>query len=115
MAFAQVDPGVNPRRQVTLIVLYMTFNILSCVGFVIILVASFFSRRLRQNKVFLSHHAAFAFAGAGSSILGWTGYAFTTDVPYSLCILSAALSSSVSLLQTCGVICLAAKVYSTRA
>jgi hypothetical protein len=112
MVFAKVDPGVDPRQQLTLIVLYMTFDMMSCIGFVIIFVASLFSRRLRQNKVFLSHHAAFAVAGAGNSILGWTGYAFTKDVPYSLCVVSAASASSVSLLQTCGAMCLAAKVCS---
>jgi hypothetical protein len=115
MAFAKVDPGVDARQQLTLIVLYMAFNMISCIGFVIILVVSLFSRRLRQNKVFLSHHAAFAVAGAGSSILGWTGYVFAEDVPYTLCIVSAASTSSVSILQTCGVMCLAVKVYSARA
>jgi hypothetical protein len=109
MRFAKVDEGVDPRKQLNLIILYATFNLIGFFGFFVLFVAGLLSRRLLKNKVLLSFFAVFVIDTAANTILVWTGYAIK-DVPFSLCLVSGAVESSVTILQTGAAIALVIKV-----
>jgi hypothetical protein len=110
MKFAAVDPGVNPRQQVNLIILWTVFNVLACLGFTILLVSGLFIRRVRGNPVLLSLYAVFVVATAAGPLLTWTGYAMSYEVPIGLCIVSGAFGSSWSLAQVASTFALVLKV-----
>jgi hypothetical protein len=109
MRFAKVEPGVNPREQITYVILHGVFNLLSCFSFGAFFVIGLFSRRLRKNMILLSLFAAFTFTCATNTLLLWTGYIFK-DVPFSLCVASGAFGSSTSLLQVAAALALVLKV-----
>jgi hypothetical protein len=107
--FAKVDEGVDPRKQLNLIILYTTFYLAGFFGFLVLFVAGLFSRRLLQNKVLLSFFAVFVIATGANTILIWTGHVMT-DIPFSLCLISGAFGSSITVLQTGAAIALVMKV-----
>jgi hypothetical protein len=109
MRYAKVDPGVNPKEQITYIALHGFFNLFACFGFGLFFVIGLCSPRLRKNIVLLSFFAVFTLVCATNTMLLWTGYAFR-DVPFSICVASGAFGSSTSLLQVAAALSLVLKV-----
>jgi hypothetical protein len=110
MKFAKVDPGVDPRKQITLIIIWTVFNLLACIGFIALFLSGLLSRRLRRNRVLLSLYAVFVIATAAGPLLTWTGHVMNREVPIGLCIVSGAFGSSWSLAQVSSTFALVLKV-----
>lgn len=112
MKTANVDTGVDPRKQLTLVVLWATFNLLACAGFITLFITGLFIRRARRNPILLSFFASFTIATAAGALLSYTGYGLTAAVPIPLCVVSAAFGSSWSMAQTGAACALVIKVRS---
>jgi hypothetical protein len=103
-------PHVHPAAQRTEVVLWSTFNLLACAGFLAMFVARLCVPRRRKNLVLLNLEFAFFFATGGSASLTWTGHVMDRDVPFGLCLASGAFMSSISTIQTGAAFALTCKV-----
>jgi hypothetical protein len=109
-AVSKTDAGVNPRAQLTLILLWAIFDLLACAGFAVLLAIGLLTRRGKNNPVLLSLFAVFLLATASGPLLTWTGYAMSMDVPAGLCLVSGAFGSSWSAAQVSSAFALVLKV-----
>jgi hypothetical protein len=95
-----VSPHVDLRAQRDKIVLWSIFNLLAAVGFAALAAARLCMSRRRRNWVLLNLEVAFLVAGVGQASLTWTGHVMDPDVPFTLCLVSGAFNSSISVVQT---------------
>jgi hypothetical protein len=107
---ARIDPGVDPGRQKTLIVLWSLFNLLACAGFLVLLGVGLSTARGRQNAVLLSFETIFALTTAVNTMLTWTGHVGKAETPWTLCLVSGSLGSALAAGQASAACVLVAKV-----
>jgi hypothetical protein len=106
-----LDPHVNPKEQLPLIVLYSTFNILACLGYFTLLVVGLRVARLRRNLVLLGVELVFFVATGAAACVTYTGHVMSDDTPFELCLVSGAFGSSLSAAQTAAAFSLTLKVW----
>jgi hypothetical protein len=108
--YARIAPGVDPARQKAFIVLWSTFNLLSCAGFLVLLGIGISSARGRRNAVLLSFETVFALTTGVNTMLTWTGHVGNAETPWTLCLISGSLGSALASGQAVAACVLVVKV-----
>jgi hypothetical protein len=92
-------PFVPPSNQHALLTIYSTFDLVACLGMLILLVIGVRTRRLRSNLVLLNFELVIFFTAMGQTLMIWTGYPYNLNPPFGLCLTSSAWIAGVATMK----------------